>query len=382
MVVSRLVRFILLGALAAFTGVAAHAQTNSCLSYGPQPTIATAFGLGDGQGSDYYLVQVCGLEPGVSVVLSLLVQDFNTNSVLLTGQAPTDVNGIAHFNVTGVPPDVELMLTVTCPDNPSLSYSNATYVGNGSGYSLAGQYVFQFQGTTTQDSRPVELVGTFLANGLGAITAGEADLNSADGVFEKVPLTGTYTFNATTSSAVINLSTSIGAQTFQVALNSSNEGALISGSGPLLGTGKLTQMTPNITIVPYFRYGSYATEVSGTLPCDFVCQLLGEASTVAATGIFCLGCVPAAQPDSEPVFSIVSDQIAGGEPTFGVTQNGMTGPLDSFYRFVLTDSTSSSNSTPTRYAAYVVSGFEMYLISLDPQDQRAAVSGTATQINP
>jgi hypothetical protein len=332
-------------------------------------------------------VQVCGLQQGVSIVVNLLVQDVNTNLTLFNGQAPTDVNGVAHININSLLQasggGLNNQLTVTSPGNPDLFYSTLSCDNlNCSSASLFGQFIFQFQGTTVEDSHPVQIAGTFLANGFGFITGGEADLNSANGVFEKVPLTGTYSYNATTGIGVINLSTPVGAQTFQVALNSSYEGALISSGGPLLGSGRLTPLSPNITIAPYFRYGSYSTEVSGTLPCNFLCELLGGASTVASTGILCLGCKAAAQPDSEPVYSVVSDQIAGGQPSFGVTQSGEAGPLDSFYRFVLINSSSSSNRTPTRYAAYLVSSLEMYLISLDPPDRQPSLSGTATQINP
>jgi hypothetical protein len=376
--------FLLLAVLATVT---AQAQSPPCPGYSPGPSISSSgSALADGQGSSYLLVQVCGLQPGVSVVTQVVLLDFNYNTLLFTGQAPTDVNGVAHINITDAPvgqSNGNYTLLFSSPDLPGITYSTADCPKCSPAVSLAGQFVFQFQGTTAADSQPFQMVGAFLANGKGLITGGEVDLNSAGGVFEKVPLTGTYTYNATAATAVLTLVTPLGSQIFQATLNIGNEGGLISSSGLLLGTG---QLTPTLfSSEPYYQYrsyGSYVTEVSGSLPCDLACGLLGGASSVKATGLFCLACQPAPQPDSEPVYSGLFDENSGLQSTLGMTQQGQAGPPDSFYRFVLTSSTPGSTDVPTRYAVYPVDYFDMYLISLDPPDQRAAVSGTATQVYP
>ena len=239
---ARFARSILTSALALLTTVAAHGQFQ-CVDYLPGPYIPGAVQLADGQGSNYYLVGTCHLAPGESVTINLIVQDEATNAVLIKTQAATDVNGIAHLNITSLPKSNGLndMVTVTSPDNPNLSYGDLTCL-NCVDVPFLGQFVFQFQGNLTDGLQPVQIVGTFLTNDAGGITGGEADIVSTTGTAEKVPTAGSYTYDQITSTATITLATPVGMQSFDVVLNAANEGALVAKGGPLSGTGRLTQL--------------------------------------------------------------------------------------------------------------------------------------------
>jgi hypothetical protein len=90
---------------------------------------------------------------------------------------------------------------------------------------LNGQYAFSFQGMDSQ-ARPVEIVGSFTADGAGNLTAGLEDVNGASGVIASQAFIGTYGIYADNRGR-FNLKTSPGGTdlgTFRLAAGSITAG--------------------------------------------------------------------------------------------------------------------------------------------------------------
>ena len=81
---------------------------------------------------------------------------------------------------------------------------------------LGGSYAFYFNGFNT--GSPVFMVGNFVADGSGNITGGVLDLTNSSGTQSSITLTGSYTYDSTTSLGTVNLTAgSLGALTWQTA---------------------------------------------------------------------------------------------------------------------------------------------------------------------
>lgn len=132
--------------------------------------------------------------------------------------------------------------------HPYQSSINIAGPGANTVSALQDQYAFLVKDQSTGKGAPKggAAAGSFTADGKGNITAGVMDVNSATGTFQALPVTGSYTLNAT-GQGIITLNTSQGTVSFavvvpvaQTLLNVTNAsllalpGSLIPGGGTLV----------------------------------------------------------------------------------------------------------------------------------------------------
>jgi hypothetical protein len=129
----------------------------------------------------------------------------NTSTGAITG-SPTTA-GTSSVSVTATDSATPTPQTAT----KSLSITvNASGVNDGE---LKGQYAFQLSGFDA--SGPVEIVGSFTADGTGNLTSGLEDINRTSGVLASQSFTGSYAIGADNRGTL-----AMGSSTFQVAVGS------------------------------------------------------------------------------------------------------------------------------------------------------------------
>jgi hypothetical protein len=142
--------------------------------------------------------------------------------------------------------------TVQVTDNVGTIANKALSITIGScgnNASLNGSYAFLLRGwKSTTDSQVT--VGSFVANGAGAITGGQVDVNDANkGPQNLTGITGTYCVGSN-NLALINLTPSGGSAAFAAALNSTGNGHIIryDSTSSEVSSGMLLKQTTGVTL--------------------------------------------------------------------------------------------------------------------------------------
>jgi hypothetical protein len=224
---------------------------------------------------------------------------------------------------------------------------------------LNGQYAFSFQGA---DQGPVDIVGSFTADGAGNLTSGLQDVNRASGVIASQSFVGTYEIYADNRGR-FNLKTSPGGAdlgTFRFAVGSFTAGVASKarfiefdstttrGGGVIEKQDSTAFSTAKIT-------GDYAFGVSSAFS--------GAAGRFTAAS----GNITAGSLDEDNRGTVNSDASFTG--TYSVASNG---------RGTMTLNVTGS-ANPVNAVFYVVSSGELQLMSSDAQNVNTVFAGTIRQ---
>jgi len=98
---------------------------------------------------------------------------------------------ITYNAPSAVPSPATVTLTATSVTDPTKSDSATITIVNPDS-ALNGHYAFLFNGFDDATGKQVAVAGSFMADGIGNITAGEEDINDPSGVNTPVAFTGTY----------------------------------------------------------------------------------------------------------------------------------------------------------------------------------------------
>lgn len=236
--------------------------------------------------------------------------------------------------------------SVPTPPPPTGNFTNA---------SLKGQYAFSMSGSDF-NGEFLARVGSFTADGNGAITGGIEDVNSAQGGQETLPYTNsTYSIQAD-GRGVINLTNETGTLKFSVTLLSATQGLIVQTDQSLSATtsGTFVLQTPSAFAASAVS-GNYVFDFSGL---DFSSTSNGVPDSIV--GQF-------AANGNGGISSGVLDQnndtnlVTAAPFTSGTYQmdavNGST-----FGRGMVTF---VADGTPHDYAFYVVNGSRLRMIEID-----------------
>ena len=137
---------------------------------------------------------------------------------------------------------------------------------NGPTSRLNGNYVFSFTGYSGGAS--VVQAGSFTADGVGNLTNGLMDSNSASGVQAKLPFTGTYSIDTSNTGPMTLVIPALGTFSYQLAVPASGTIRFIQNGGVGgQGSGVISQVagTTKITIsslAAFWAFGASGADVS------------------------------------------------------------------------------------------------------------------------
>jgi hypothetical protein len=153
-----------------------------------------------------------------------------------TGALPPGLAfGTTNGTLSGMPTAAgSFPIMVTVKDNTQAAVTKPfTIVVYLASSVASGQYVFQFQGFNSSGT-PVAAVGSFVADGFGAISAATVDTNGVGGpLASNLALTGTYSFDAN-NLGTMTLTGLQGNATFRFALYPNPNGSSISSGGSII----------------------------------------------------------------------------------------------------------------------------------------------------
>jgi len=224
---------------------------------------------------------------------------------------------------------------------------------------LNGQYVFSFQGA---DQGPVDIVGSFTADGVGNLTSGIQDVNRASGVTTAQTFVGTYEIYADNRGR-FNLKTSPGGAdlgTFRFAVGSFTAGVaskarFIKFDSTITRGGGVIEKQDSTAFSTAKFTGDYAFGVSSGFS--------GAAGRFTAAS----GNITAGSLDEDNQGTVNSDASFTG--TYSVAANG---------RGTMTLNVTGS-ANPVEAVFYVVSSGESQLMSIDAQNVNTVFAGTILQ---
>jgi hypothetical protein len=300
--------------------------------------------------------------------------------------------GAASFTITATDSEptpqtapLPLVLLVVYPITPNDNLLQGPYAFLFQGYDDVVAGVLAYQTAT---------VGSFTADGMGALTAGELDSNhqSSTASGNTVPtsiLLGTYTIGdddrgSLTISTFAADGTVSGTTTYAIAVKApvspatvSTQGSLIeSDNDQLVGTrGSGTFLAQTATAFNTGVSGSYAFGLSGDTPCLLACTANLSGGPVATVGQFNASSGVIATGTSDT--NITSSNYASAALTgsYGATDaNGRV-------QLTLTNNTVPSAAYPSDFAAYVVNGNQMFVMSTDEHSSYILLAGSATLQN-
>ena len=233
-------------------------------------------------------------------VITFSIVDTHLNQFIASYTGSTNANGIATAAVSGLPADSYQVQASVGPTslNRAAETTASFTVGGGSGAAaLKGQFAFLLQGSTGSGANgfapKAGFVGIFAADGSGNITAGEADLNSVEGVHQQVGVTGNYTLDfsgfgkayLTTPLGKLTLSLT----TSQAQAEASVQTAAFTALPPtgIYGAGTIArQDTASIAQLTY-PVGTFVVKLDGETACSSACTVgSAPALPASATGEF------------------------------------------------------------------------------------------------
>jgi hypothetical protein len=288
-----------------------------------------------------------------------------------TISAPNSPSGtpITYTAPSVVPSPATVTLTATSMTDTRQSGSSTITVANPDA-SLTGHYAFLFQGFDDASGKQVAVAGSFTADGLGNITAGEEDINEPSGVHTLVTFTGgTYVVgldNRGTLSFTNSLSNSV---KYAFSVGSFNAGVATkarliefddtSGATGTRGSGIMRLQDPTAFALAKIT-GSYGFGISGQ---D------SSGGRIAAAGLFSAdgaGKISGGTEDTNDAGAVKNSVSFTGTYTAPDPTNG---------RATGTISTTSPAQT-THFSFYVVSANEAFLMTTDAESTSGLESGT------
>ena len=214
-------------------------------------------------------------------------------------------------------------------------------------------------------------IGSIVADGKGNITAGELDMNSAAATFERLPATGSYTLDAA-GTGKLKLKTDEGTQTFALTLSLSSSGQQLAiledDATGTNASGTLMQQT-----LPTMLAGSWAMNLTGETACTASCTAPGGIETrIFATGLLSF---TAAGAVSATINSTADRLTKLGTLATGEVPGGA---IDDQGRLNFTLSTKKiMPEQPQNFVGYFVTPERLLILSMDPHQSYALLSGVA-----
>jgi hypothetical protein len=178
---------------------------------------------------------------------------------------------------------------------------------------LIGTYVFNFAGLSSATT-PQSVVGEFAANGLGAITSGEMDVNA--GGAQSILNTSSYSITAN-GRGTATIVTSTGTFNFSFYMISANRAKFIeTDSFPLLAGDAFTQQSI-VSWGPTALNGAFVFETAGSGPSGSITDLVsftgdGAGNVVAGSAMI----------DENSAGTVTSVSSLSGSYTFDPSGNG------------------------------------------------------------
>ena len=301
---------------------------------------------------------------------------------------PTAV-GVSSFTVTATD-------TEPTPQTASLPLVIViTYPVTATDAELKGGYAFLFQGYDDAVAGVLAYqtatVGSFTADGMGGISAGELDSNHqtsnpAGATVSSRPFLGTYSLGAdsrgTLTITTLNPDGSTGqTTTYAIAVKAPVAPATTTGQGSLIefdgdqlrgtkGSGSLLQQTAASFTAGLT--GSYAFGLSGDTPCLPTCTVGIVAGPVASVGEFSVdgsGNITAGSSDA----NIANIRYAG--ETLAGSYSGADG--NGRVQLSLTTGGTPAGLYPTDYVVYMVNANQAFILSTDKHSAAILLAGTA-----
>jgi hypothetical protein len=316
---------------------------------------------------------------------------------LTSGQLPAGLTLVSESNNTGLisgnpilggppnSPPVTSDFTVQVSDSDPTADQPQTAtlsIGVSSGTNtntlLSGTYSFLFKGFDNQGA--VAIAGTLTADGNGNITAGDADVNRAEGITQGVSLGGSYTIglNGADGRGVLHLVYNPGIQApldidYQLVIQSDGSYRMIEnddtntntdtyathGSGVLKPVTQASFAAGNLS-------GNYAFELSGR---DYNAKRIAIGGVLHADGV----------SELTPIVGDINDagsfaELESPSGTFSYTASSLRGTATLLY------SIAGKAQTQLQFAFYFVSAQDVYFVETDiptPTDQFPRLSGEA-----
>ncbi|WP_263356063.1 beta strand repeat-containing protein [Acidicapsa ligni] len=327
-----------------------------------------------------YTQPMGALPPGITL----------TSTGLLSG-TPTQV-GAYSFSVT-VTDNSLPQQTVTVPLILLVSYPSSPNNGE-----LKGPYAYLFQGYDDVVAGVLAYqtasVGSFTADGMGGISAGEIDQNHqsstpAGTTISSEPFLGTYEIDANNDNRGLVTITTLKPDgtvdqtiTYAISLKAPVAPATASPEGSLIeyddnqlvgtrGSGSLLAQVPSA--FPNGLVGNYAFGLSGDTPCLISCTVGIATGPVATVGQF--------TADTGNITSGMADANIASANFSSAQLNGTYEPADTNGRVQMTLINGGINDGlyPADYAVYMVNANEAFVMSTDKHSAYSLLAGTAQQ---
>lgn len=321
---------------------------------------------------------------------------------ITAGALPVGLNLSPGGVISGTPTTVGASsFTVTATDSQATPQSASlslvllvTYAPTANDAGLKGPYAFLFQGyddtTVGLLAYQTAMVGSFTADGLGGISAGELDSNHQSSnptgtTISSSPFLGTYQVGAdnrgTLTITTLNTDgTTAATSTYAIALKAPAAPATASTQGSLIefdnnsvqgtkGSGSLLAQTT--TAFATGLSGSYAFGMQGDTPCLPACTIGVIAGPAASVGQFTTGTAGALTGTSDANISstnYASEALAGN-----------VGTADGNGRLQMTMTTANTpvGVYPTDYAVYIVDANRALILSTDKHSSYILLAGSA-----
>jgi hypothetical protein len=253
------------------------------------------------------------------------------------------IDSTGLYTAPASPPNTAITVTATSQANTQFSASAPITVQFGNA-SLKGSYVFlTTQPDNASGSGFAYRGGTFVADGVGGITSGVSDSNSAAGAVVNAAFTSPGTYSVTADGrGTVTFNDASGAHTFSFALTSSTRGQLIGFDSAGASSGFIRQQDQGAI-----------TSVAGT----FVFTLMGDnGGPSAAVGQLSFGSLTATE-DINNAGAVSQTTGTVGSVSVGASGRG----------------TATINGS--QFAFYIIDASTLVLVDIDGAGMRTA--GTA-----
>jgi hypothetical protein len=279
---------------------------------------------------------------------------------ITSGSLPTGLTLSSSGFISGTPTTQGTStFTVQVSDSqatPATATATLSLAINGPTFRLNGNYVFSFSGYS--QGSPVLQAGSFTSDGLGNITNGLMDSNSATGVLTKLPFTGTYSLDSTNTGPMTLVIPALGTFSYQLAVPAIGTIRFIqNGSAGDQGTGVIRKLATGAK----FTVSSLATTWAfGSFGAD------SALSRFASAGTF--------QADSKGAWtSGVEDTNDHGSVANSVPFTGSFVAIDPLTGRG-TATLSVTNGATTNYSFYPVTATELIMLAIDPVSSSAPLA--------
>ena len=279
---------------------------------------------------------------------------------LTSGSLPTGLTLSSSGFISGTPTTQGTStFTVQVSDSqatPATATATLSLAINGPTFRLNGNYVFSFSGYS--QGSPVLQAGSFTSDGLGNITNGLMDSNSATGVLTKLPFTGTYSLDSTNTGPMTLVIPALGTFSYQLAVPAIGTIRFIqNGSAGDQGTGVIRKLA---TGAKFTVSSLAATWAFGSFGAD------SALSRFASAGTF--------QADSKGAWtSGVEDTNDHGSVANSVPFTGSFVAIDPLTGRG-TATLSVTNGATTNYSFYPVTATELIMLAIDPVSSSAPLA--------